>query len=122
MGPRLLTILILLHGLIAPALWTVPTTPSEPPAACCAGACACDACPCSVGEAPGNSSPTPAPISAPRADDALRTLLLPGGRVIDAIPPATLAIAPAPRGQSRHRTPATFRGASAQAALCVRTT
>lgn len=126
MGLRFLAILILIHATIAPALYafaaTATATSAAAPAACCCIE-ACAGCGCVLESSP--ETPTPAPTPPPPSrphDELLRSLALPGARVIDSAElPWRLAM-PEPLDSSRTLPPVAFRGATAQAALCVRTT
>ncbi len=124
MGLRLLAILLLLLGGVAPALQARARTPlpvDELAACCCETFCA--DCGCVIEQAPAAPEPTPTPMPANRAhDELLRSLALPGARVIDCASLPWLDAPPRPRPDALDRPPVAFRGATAQAALCVRTT
>lgn len=124
MGLRLLAILILLHASIAPALYARATSAPAPDdiAACCCQI-VCSGCGCVIEEPPALPEPAPTPTPPSRAhDELLRSLALPGARVIDCAALPWTNAAPLSRSDAHARPPVAFRGATAQAALCVRTT
>lgn len=99
-------------------------TPAAVAATCCADACACEiACPCAASDDTKLPQRDSTPATPPRGgDESLRHLTLVGARVIDCVPPAARVSTPMVIDRSRSLPPAAFRGATAQASLCVRTT
>lgn len=119
---------MLLQAALQPALLLGASrapTPAALAVTCCADACACEiACPCAASDDTKLPQRDSTPATPPRGggDESLRHLTLVGARVIDCLPPAARVSTPIVIDWSRSLPPAAFRGATAQASLCVRTT
>lgn len=118
--------MLLVHAALQPALVGAARapTPAAPAVTCCADACACEiACPCAASDDTELPARDRLPATPPRGgDEPLRHLTLVGARVIDRVPTAVRISTPIVIDRARSLPPAAFRGATAQASLCVRTT